>query len=143
MTICLYVAVSHPLGHSENTTPMRSKSRDARLFLKNSCGIITYMSHNYFRYRHGTASSVARDASSYDKQSSSLGLTFGISTPHWVQDCETHISAGGMAPPIEVCHSSHTLSGYHRSANVISNGQSILPYLKRPALKAAKMFSSG
>lgn len=87
------------------------------------------------RYMSGTRSSVARDATAFDKKSSNTDIAFIISAAR-CNECNTD-------PPMLTYHSEHCVSGYQRSASIMSNGQSVLPYLQRPALKAAKMFSSG
>jgi len=43
----------------------------------------------------------------------------------------------------KLCSSSHVLNGYKRSASLVSNGQSILPYLQRSLGRAADMFRVG
>jgi hypothetical protein len=35
------------------------------------------------------------------------------------------------------------LHGYHRSASLISNGQSVLPLLRQPLIRAANMYRCG
>jgi hypothetical protein len=100
------------------------------------------------RYRQGTRSSVARDATAYDKASGNAALTFDVSAAAWASSIHSSSSSSGSGSssssgPIDVHCSEHHVNGYQRSASIMSNGQSVLPYLNRPALKAAKMFSSG
>lgn len=90
----------------------------------------------YGRYRQGTQSSVARDATAYDKANSNSTLSFHVASTNWFSPDKSN-------SPVSVHCSDHIVNGYQRSASIMSNGQSIVPYLKRPALKAAKMFSSG
>lgn len=85
------------------------------------------------RYRQGTRSSGARDATAVDRLSTSDAVVFDVPGAKW----------GGGGSPLAVLCSAHHVNGYQRSASLLSNGQSVLPYLTRPALKAAKMFSSG
>ena len=99
------------------------------------------MTFSHCRYQQGTRSSVARDASSYDRLSSNAALTFNVSPGNWSRPKPAESNED--CSPVNLYCSSHHVNGYQRSASIMSNGQSVLPYLKRPALKAAKMFSSG
>jgi hypothetical protein len=42
-----------------------------------------------------------------------------------------------------VACSARSLNGYHRSASLISNGQSVLPLLRQPLVRAAHMYRCG
>jgi hypothetical protein len=81
------------------------------------------------RYAAGTASSSVRE----ERRATPFGGNrFEVSACEWADD-----------QSVELYHSSHCLNGYHRSASIVSNSQSILPYLNRPVAKAAAMFQSG
>ena len=81
------------------------------------------------RYAAGTVSSSVREER---KTTPFEGNRFEVSACGWSDD-----------QSVELYHSSHCLNGYHRSASIVSNSQSILPYLHRPVAKAAAMFQSG
>lgn len=100
---------------------------------------------SHCRYRQSTRSSVARDASSYDRLSSNAALVFNVAPVNWNMPTPSFVPGGAAVEtgPVNLYYSTHHVNGYQRSASIMSNGQSVLPYLKRPALKAAKMFSSG
>lgn len=78
------------------------------------------------RYSHTTVSHALRGSRSPT-----------IASPHAVY--LTHVK---WTDPFLICQSSHHINGYQRSASLISNSQSIIPFLNRPVLKAAHMFQS-
>ena len=78
------------------------------------------------RYTHATAS-----------HSNRVTRTPTVATTHDIQ-----FTSVNWINPVMVCKSTHHINGYQRSVSLISNSQSILPFLERPVLKAAHMFQS-
>jgi hypothetical protein len=84
-----------------------------------------------------SSSSSRSHRQSYDaqvKEARREGLVFDSRYPAWSNLC---------SPPLAVRCSPMQANSYHRSACLVSNGQSLIPALSRPLLCGSNMFRSG
>jgi hypothetical protein len=83
---------------------------------------------------------------------SSLLVAHGLGSVHAAGECITsirksrsllHATWADAEDSYKICTSAHFVNGYQRSLCLISNGQTVLPYLKRMLVKASELFKVG
>lgn len=91
------------------------------------------------RYASETHSSITRARPDHRTGGQAASeVSFQVQSSPWSQSVY-----GQTNGSVSVAYSTRSLKGYHRSASLISNGQSVLPLLIEPQVRAANMYRCG